>query len=73
MGMKKLSAGMRVNVLLTGAGFVTKEAKKVLRIDRRGVWLDNGPGNDPSGPFDANTGAYSHDLCAPGFSQRIEA
>jgi hypothetical protein len=43
--------GMRVRAILHGAGVVTEEERIVLRVDRDGVWLDNGVGNDPSGPF----------------------
>jgi hypothetical protein len=43
--------GMRVRAILHGAGVVTEEECIVLRVDRDGVWLDNGVGNDPSGPF----------------------
>lgn len=50
--------GQKVDKCLTGAGFTTKEDAKVLKVNKKGVWLDNGPGNDPSGPFDAQTGLY---------------
>lgn len=43
--------GMRVRAILHGAGVVTEEERTVLKVSREGVWLDNGPGNDPSGPF----------------------
>lgn len=50
--------GQAVTKSLTGAGFTTTEKAKVLKVDKKGVWLDNGSGNDPSGPFDAHTGLY---------------
>ena len=43
--------GMKVVKILHGAGLVSKEAGVVLKVDKSGVWLDNGGGNDPSGPF----------------------
>jgi hypothetical protein len=33
------------------AGLVTQEEAEVLKVDEAGVWLDNGQGNDPDGPF----------------------
>lgn len=52
------SKGQKVVKSLTGAGFTTTEKAKVLKVDAKGVWLDNGAGNSPSGPFDAHTGHY---------------
>jgi len=43
--------GMPVIRVLHGAGVVSQENSIVLKVDKRGVWLDNGNGNDPSGPF----------------------
>lgn len=43
--------GMRVIRVLHGAGLVSQEESTVLKVDKRGVWLDNGNGNRPSGPF----------------------
>ena len=63
--------GEKVKVGLTGAGFTTYETKKVLNSDEKGVWLDNGRGNDPSGPFDAQSGNYLG-AATPGFSMRME-
>jgi hypothetical protein len=45
--------GQAVKLEVHAAGLVTTEDAVVLRVDRKGVWLDNGPGNDPSGLFDA--------------------
>ena len=43
--------GMPVIRVLHGAGVVSQEKSTVLKVDKRGVWLDNGGGNRPSGPF----------------------
>ena len=43
--------GMKVRAILHGAGVTTEEERIVLKVTKDGVWLDNGPGNDPSGPF----------------------
>lgn len=64
--------GQKVSKALTGAGFTTRDDGVVLKVDKKGVWLDNGSGNDPSGPFDAITGRYLG-ASVPGFSQVIEA
>jgi hypothetical protein len=68
----KFSKGQKVDKSLTGAGFTTKEKAKVLKVDKKGVWLDNGSGNDPSGPFDAQTGLYLGASMA-GWVSRISA
>lgn len=51
--MKKpwLKKGDVVLVQLHCAGLVTQETRFVFRSTKKGVWLDNGSGNDPSGPF----------------------
>lgn len=54
---------------LVGGGIETREAGVVLRVDKRGVWLDNGRGNDPSGPFDPKTGKAAPLM--PGWTRRI--
>lgn len=62
--------GNGVLLILDGAGVCSTEYATVLRVDRAGVWLDNGPGNDPSGPFDRNTGRSLYHVM-DGFSSRI--
>ena len=50
--MVTYTKGMKVVMVLHGAGVTTKENSKVVRVDKDGgVWLDNGDGNSPSGPF----------------------
>lgn len=69
--MSKFKKGQKVTKYLAGAGYVTGEDAEVLRVDRRGVWLDNGPGNDPSGPFNPKTG--NGESFMPGWRVYIEA
>lgn len=52
-------------------GITTEEERIVLRVDDDGIWLDNGPGNDPSGPYDTETGEWADNHVIPGASQRI--
>jgi hypothetical protein len=54
--MSKFKKGQKVIKYLAGGGFTTKEDAVVLEVDKDGVWLDNGNGNDPSGPFDPVNG-----------------
>lgn len=65
-----IKKGMRVCAILRGAGTETAEIVTVLRVSKGQVWLDNGAGNDPSGPFDAKTG-YQVEQSPFGFSRRI--
>lgn len=67
----KFQKGMPVVQLLTGFGDTSEEESSVLKIDKKGVWLDNGAGNDPSGPFDPDSGRYLGARIA-GFSSKIE-
>lgn len=63
--------GDRVILELHGAGVVTTEDDHtVLHVRKGEVWLDNGPGNDPTGPF-SRDGNYL-DYQMPGFSMRIK-
>lgn len=68
MGFKK---GDKVLKYLSGAGHVTHEEGVVSRVNKKGVWLDNGPGNDESGPFNPVTGVYA-DNWMPGWSSYIK-
>jgi len=52
----KFAAGDKVRDTLIVAGIPSARVETVLRVDDQGVWLDNGSGNDPSGPFDSMTG-----------------
>ena len=48
----KLLKGQKVIVVLHGGGLESRETKAVLKVDKEGnVWLDNGDGNKPSGPY----------------------
>lgn len=69
--MSELRKGDNVAVVLSGAGAETSELGVILDVRDGEVWLDNGPGNDPTGPYDATTGRYLGDTM-PGFSSRIE-
>lgn len=65
--------GDKVITYLDGAGYTTKEkARKIIAIDERGVWLDNGSGNDPSGPFDPETGDYENNAYVAGMRMYIK-
>lgn len=48
--------GDKVSIKVVGAGFTTYEEGDILSLNDEGVWLDNGPGNDPSGPYNPKTG-----------------
>ena len=69
--MSRFEEGQEVNLALTGAGYTTREVYTILEIKKGKVWLDNGSGNRPTGPFNAETGAYE-EYTVPGFSQMIE-
>lgn len=57
MSMKFIK-GQTVVQKFNYAGLTTEETFSILRIDKKGVWLDNGDGNDPSGPFNPTTGRH---------------
>ena len=50
--------GQQVLRRLIYAGVSTEEVATVLHVRKGQVWLDNGPGNDPSGPFSAVDGRF---------------
>ena len=52
-GWKK---GMEVWLVRRGAGKVNREVARVARVTQRGVYLENMPGTDPCGPFEAKSG-----------------
>ncbi len=62
--------GDTVRLILSGAGFDTFEQATVAFVRKGEIWLDNGPGNDPTGPFN-QAGRYLG-FTIGGFSQRIE-
>ncbi len=64
---QRFLAKQTVWLAIHGAGVTSWEEHVVGSVRRGQVWLDNGPGNDPTGPFDAATGKYLGDL-AFGFS-----
>ena len=64
--------GQEVDLLLTGAGFTTSVICTILKIKGGKVWLDNGFGNTPSGPFSNESGEYIGDYAFPGFSHKIK-
>ncbi len=49
--MNDLKVGQKVKIAVCCAGLTTYERKKICEINERGIYLDNGVGNDPSGPF----------------------
>jgi hypothetical protein len=49
--MNNLKVGQTVKIEVNCAGLKTYERKKIYEINERGIYLDNGEGNDPSGPF----------------------
>lgn len=66
--------GQIVTVQVYGPGPLHSEEPgyKILKVDKRGVWLDNGDGNDPKGPYDPNTGEHRNGSVF-GVGQRIVA
>jgi len=62
--------GEQVLLALAGAGYTSFDSFFIGKVNKDGVWLDNGPGNDPTGPFDPKTGEYKGDMM-PGFVQKI--
>ena len=54
--------GEKVTVSVHAAGIVTNdgEPKTILRVDDDGVWLDNGAGNSPTGPYDKYSGVKDY-------------
>jgi hypothetical protein len=66
----KFRKGHSIILELHGAGVVTEEESTVLHIRKGKVWLDNGPGNDPTGPFGPD-GRYE-EFSMPGFTMRIK-
>lgn len=63
--------GTKVSIVVTIAGITTREPGLVEKVTSRGIWLDNGVGNDPSGPFNAQTGEHESNSYMFG-KQRIE-
>ncbi len=61
------SVVLQVNI----AGIVTCERRIVGTVDERGIWLDNGPGNRPSGPYNPTTRQWADNGVIPGSSQRL--
>lgn len=55
---REFKKGEQVTVSVHAAGVVTNDGipKTILKVDESGVWLDNGNGNDPSGPYNRYTG-----------------
>jgi hypothetical protein len=54
----KWKKGQKVVIEVHVGGIVTEEEGVVSEINKKGVYLDNGEGNDPNGPFDKNTGEH---------------
>lgn len=69
--MGEFKKGMKVDKYLSGAGVTTSEKATVLRVDKKGVWLNNGSGNDPSGPFCPISGKYL-EWSLPGWESFIQ-
>lgn len=70
--MTKFRKGQIVRKLLRGAGVTTEEEVTVLAVRKGQVWLDNGRGNDPDGPYAADTGRFVGDSFG-GFVKNIAA
>lgn len=66
----RFRAHQTVWVALCGAGVTSYEEHTVLHNRRGEVWLDNGSGNDPTGPFDPETGKYGGSTVF-GFSMKL--
>lgn len=54
----KWEKGQKVVIEVRAGGILTEEEGVVSEVNKKGVYLDNGEGNDPSGPFDRNTGEH---------------
>lgn len=67
-----LKRGQTVWIAVHGAGVTSYEDARVESVSKKkGVfYLDNGPGNDPTGPFDIKTGKNLYEAF-PGFSFNI--
>jgi len=63
--------GQKVKLIASVMGIKTEYVETVLRVDKKGVWLDNGPGNDPSGPYDSLTGQWADNGIIPMSTQKI--
>lgn len=63
--------GDAIVTVLRGAGVETREDGVIAYVRKGHAWVDNGPGNDPSGPYDPTTGKWLGDDFM-GFSRRIE-
>lgn len=51
--------GQKVLRSITGpCGVYVSRRARVSRVDKTGVWLSNGRGKKPSGPFHPRTGRY---------------
>ncbi|RPJ40108.1 MAG: hypothetical protein EHM35_00450 [Planctomycetaceae bacterium] len=66
-----LTEGQEVTLELTVFGITTTEPRKVLTVDMAGIWLDNGPGNRPSGPYNTTTGQWRDNGVIVGSRQRV--
>ena len=54
----KWKNGQEVVIEVHIGGIVTEEEGVISEVNKKGVYLDNGPGNDPNGPFDKKTGEH---------------
>ena len=64
--------GQIVRLLTNAFGITSEEEERILEVIDYAVWLDNGLGNDPSGPFCVESGHYKGEAL-PGFTMRITA
>ena len=67
----RFKKGQKVRLLTHGYGLVSEEEETVLDVTNYAVWLDNGIGNDPTGPFCLESGHYKG-ATQPGFTMVIE-
>jgi hypothetical protein len=54
----KWKKGMKVQLEVRVCGISTYQDEKISRVTKKGVYVDNGEGNDESGPFDLKTGRH---------------
>lgn len=52
----KFSIGQKVKIACNCGGITTYSRGVISEINNKGVFIDNGEGNDPTGPFDYKRG-----------------
>ena len=69
--LRQFKRGDPIDIVIDGAGVRSVASGKVLKVTKAGVWLDNGEGNDPSGPFDPISGRDLSDIFIPAWTRFI--